>query len=68
MASSRAPASADTSVILEPVSEYVARPQGATPVVDDVAAFKKIARAVVHEDEFTVELYAVILGSHSRDG
>jgi len=37
-------------------------------VVDDVAVFKKIARAVVHEDEFTVELYAVILGSHSRDG
>ena len=37
-------------------------------VVDDVAVFKKIARAVVHEDEFTVELYAVIVGSHSRDG
>ena len=29
-------------------------------VVDDVAVFQKIARAVVHEDEFTVELYSTL--------
>ena len=29
-------------------------------VVDDVAVFQKIARAVVHEDGFTVELYSTL--------